>query len=155
MKIYKRLLLPIFVTILVGMITFVLSELLLRVYHHVNPVFIFPDRSYNRFRGKPHADDYDFTLNSKGFKDREFSREKAAEQLRILGIGDSFVFGVVPYQNNFLTLLEDELQKQGRPIEVINMGIPGTSPRDYLAVLVHERVRTHSGCGSVVSLYRK
>ena len=118
-----------FLTILIGAaLAFLLGEVMLRIYQYVNPVFVFPDHSYNRFRGKPHADDYGFKLNSHGFKDVEFQPTKEPGQLRILGIGDSFVFGHVPYQHNFLTLLEDRLKVQGRPVEVINMGIPGTSP---------------------------
>jgi hypothetical protein len=125
--------------LVVGLVTaFVLGEILLRVYQHVNPTFVFPDRSYNRFRGKPHADDYSFKLNSKGFKDVEFDKRKKPGEIRIIGIGDSFVFGVVPYENNFLTLLEDRLHAEGLPVEIINMGIPGTSPRDYLSVFLHE-----------------
>lgn len=128
-----------FVTILIGAaVAFLLGEVVLRIYQSVNPVFVFPDRSYNRFRGKPYADDYSFKLNSHGFKDVEFQLTKQPGQLRILSIGDSFLFGVVPYEYNFLTLLEDRLKRQGRPVEVINMGIPGTSPRDYLAIYLHE-----------------
>ena len=58
------------------MIAFLLGEIFLRIYQQVNPTFLFPDRSYNRFRGKPYADDYDFKLNSKGFKDLEFFARK-------------------------------------------------------------------------------
>jgi hypothetical protein len=126
-------------SILIGAIlAFLLGEVFLRIYQHADPVFVFPDRSYNRFRGKPFADDYNFKLNSKGFKDVEYEQVKKPGAFRIIGIGDSFTFGVVPYQYNFLTQLEDRLQGRGWPVEIINMGIPGLSPRDYLAVFVHE-----------------
>jgi hypothetical protein len=75
---------------------------------------IFYDNSYNRFRGKPFVDDYDFRLNSKGFKDVERKKEKAPNVYRILGLGDSFAFGVVPHQFNFLTLLEKQLSHCGK-----------------------------------------
>lgn len=128
-----------FVTILIGAaLAFLLGEVVLRIYQYGNPAFLFPDRSYNRFRGKPYAADYSFKLNSHGFKDVEFQVTKQPGHIRILGIGDSFLFGVVPYEYNVLTLLEDRLKRQGRPVEVINMGIPGTSPRDYLAIYFHE-----------------
>jgi hypothetical protein len=43
----------------------------------------------------------------------------------------------VPYAANFLTLLETELARDQRT-EVINMGIPGAEPKDYLSLLVSE-----------------
>jgi len=57
---------------------------------------------------------------------------------RILGLGDSFAYGVVPYAHNYHTLLEEGLKREGRRVELINMGIGGTGPRDYLSVLVKE-----------------
>ena len=127
------------VTILIGTaLALLLGEVVLRIYQYDNPLFLFPDRSYNRFRGKPFSDDYSFKLNSHGFKDVEFQLTKQPGHYRVLGIGDSFLFGVVPYEYNFLTLLEDRLTRQGRPVEVINMGIPGTSPRDYLGIYLYE-----------------
>ncbi len=110
------------------------------MYHYFNPVFIFPSNSYDRFRRKPFSPDYDFRLNSKGFKDIEFKKEKEPGVYRMLGIGDSFTFGIVPYQHNYLTLLEGMLnsRKGGPRYEVINMGIPGGSLDDYLALLVRE-----------------
>jgi hypothetical protein len=97
-------------------------------------------RSDNRFRGKPFAPNFDFNLNSLGFKDVEFTTERPPGTIRIAAVGDSFAFGVVPYQYNFLTLLEDRLNDNGggRHFEVLNMGIPVTSPREYLSVLNKE-----------------
>src|SRR5262249_38631319 len=120
-------------------ITFALAEVTLRIYNGIKPQPIFYSNSYNRFRGKPFSPDYDgFHLNSRGFKDVEYSTQKAAGTFRILGIGDSFAFGAVPYANNYLTLLKDELNRTGKHVELINMGIPGIGPTDYLSVLVHE-----------------
>ena len=115
-------------------ITFALAEVTFRIYNSIKPSPIFYSTSYNRFRGKPFSSDYDsFHLNSRGFKDVEHSTQKAAGTFRILGIGDSFAFGVVPYTNNYLTLLKDKLNRNGKRVELINMGIPGTDPADYLS----------------------
>jgi lysophospholipase L1-like esterase len=119
------------------LVSCLLSEIALRVYDYFNPLFMFYDESYNRFRGRPLADDWDFKLNSRGFKDVEFF-EKRPGAHRILGLGDSFAFGVVPYRHNYLTLLEERLQRDNPAAEVLNVGIPGTGPRDYLALLVRE-----------------
>jgi hypothetical protein len=124
--------------IVIFFITLVLTEIVFRCYNYFHPSFIFYDSSYNRFRGKPNAPDYDFHLNSKGFKDVEFSPQKAAGTYRILGLGDSFAYGVVPYQNNYLTLLEERLNHGGEKTEVINMGIPNIGPKEYVALLVNE-----------------
>lgn len=124
---------------IVSAIAFVLTEITFRIYHGINPSFMFYDTSYNRWRGKPFAEDYDFRLNSRGFKDVEFSQRKEEGTYRIIGLGDSFAYGVVPYQHNYLTLLEEKLNNNSqKQIEVLNMGLIGTGPKDYLSVLVNE-----------------
>ena len=125
--------------LIISSIAFILTEITFRIYHRINPSFMFYDTSYNRWRGKPFAEDYDFRLNSKGFKDLEFSTQKEAGTHRIIALGDSFAYGVVPYQNNYLTLLEEKLNSNNKQkIEVYNMGLIGTGPKDYLSVLVNE-----------------
>ena len=116
-------------TIIIFLITFVLAEIAYRVYKHFNPTFIFYDQSYNRFRGKPGASDYVFHLNSGGFKDVERKLMKEPSTYRILALGNSLAFDVVPYQYNYLTLLERQLNSSGVHTEVINMGIPGIGPQ--------------------------
>ncbi len=125
-------------TLIILLITLVLAEAAFRVYNYFRPSFIFYDDSYNRFRGKPNSPDFDFKLNSKGFKDVEFNIKKDDGTYRIVGLGDSFAFSVVPYRDAYLTLLEDGLNQSGKKTELINMGIAGTGPKDYLALLVNE-----------------
>lgn len=124
-------------TAMIMLITLFMGEIALRIYDYYIPSFVFYSGSYNRFRGKPFADDWNFKLNSHGFKDEEFS-EKKDNTYRILGIGDSFSFGVVPYKYNYLTLIESRLYLKNANIEVFNMGIPSTGPKDYLSLLVKE-----------------
>jgi SGNH hydrolase-like domain, acetyltransferase AlgX len=78
--------------LIVVLITVALGELSLRIYNSVDPLPIFYSDSYNRFRGKPFAPDWSFHLNSRGFKDAEFSPTKDAGTIRILGIGDNRAF---------------------------------------------------------------
>jgi hypothetical protein len=113
------------------------GEITLRVYDHFYPLFVFFDDSYNRFRGNPAMKGRDFNLNSLGFNDEEFS-EKDDDTYRILGIGDSFAFGVVPYPDNYLTLIESSLRGEGLSIEVLNMGIPRIGPKEYLSLFMQE-----------------
>lgn len=124
--------------VVIFLITFALAEVVFRVYDHFYPSFIFYNSLNERFRGKPNAPDYDFHLNSKGFKDVEFKTQKDAGKYRVLGLGDSFAFGVVPYKYNYLTLLEESLNQAGRKTELINMGIVATGPKDYLVLLAKE-----------------
>jgi len=119
-------------------ITFALAEFSFRIFHHFYPSFIFHDSSYNRYRGRPTSSEFSFRLNSLGFKDVEFQLRKEAGTYRILALGDSFAFGVVPYQHNYLTLLEQYLDRKDRRVEVLNMGITGIGPEQYRALLVNE-----------------
>jgi len=124
-------------TVIILVISLSLGEVSFRIYNHYRPTFLFYSDSYNRFRGKPFADDWNFKLNSYGFKDKEFS-DKRENVYRILGIGDSFSFGVVPYEYNYLTLIESQLQLENADVEVLNMGIPSIGPKDYLSLFVRE-----------------
>ena len=122
------------------LVTFCLTELSFRIYNYFDPSFIFYSNSYDRYRGKPHSKVYDFRLNSLGFKDKEFGPKKA-DVYRIIGIGDSFTFGVVPYKYNYLTVLESNLKKDNYNIEILNMGIPSIGPKEYLALFVREGLK--------------
>jgi|WetSurMetagenome_2_1015567.scaffolds.fasta_scaffold90252_2 hypothetical protein len=126
-------------TFLIGLISILLGEVTLRIYNYIHPTYIFYKDNYNRFRGRPFADDWDFKLNSRGFKDVEFETASKGAY-RILGLGDSFAFGVVPYKYNYYTLLESQFNKgtNNKQIEVFNMGIPHTGPREQLSLLARE-----------------
>ena len=122
----------------ISLISFVLGEAALRVYNHFSPSYLFRNESYNKqFRGKPFASDGKFKLNSLGFKDKEFL-PKAQNGYRIVALGDSFAFGVVPYDQNYLTLIESELQQNHHNVDLLNMGIVGTGPSDYYELLTDE-----------------
>ncbi|HEV7348048.1 SGNH/GDSL hydrolase family protein [Telluribacter sp.] len=125
--------------IILVIINLCIIEVSLRVFNFFYPSSVFHDDSYNQYRGKPHSDNYGFPLNSKGFKDIEYNLKKDGT-FRIVGIGDSFTFGVVPYSYNYLKILEDSLNGRIKKpaIEIVNMGIASTSPPDYLAVLANE-----------------
>jgi len=122
----------------VGLITLLSVEGALRVVNRVRPSFIFYADPAGRFRGQPGAPHYDTRLNSGGFNDIEHPRARPANvRYRIVALGDSFAAGIVPYQGNYLTLLERELAPDGS-VDVINMGVSGTGPADYLGLLLKE-----------------
>ncbi len=76
-----------------------------------------------------------FPVNALGFVDEEFRRAREPGVGRIAALGDSFAVGAVPYRENFLTLLDDLLdhsRDSGARWEVMNFGVSGVSPREYL-----------------------
>jgi hypothetical protein len=70
--------------------------------------------------------------NYLGYPGREFGRQRRAGVRRIAALGNSFAVGpIVPFANNYLTLLEN-----ARPAtEVYNFGVSGTGPREYAQIL--------------------
>ncbi len=126
------------VILLLGLL---LTEVAFRVLHRLSPRFVFPAATYNALRPKPFTVFEGMPLNSHGFRDVEHQQAKPKETFRILGLGDSFAFGVVPYPDNFLTLLEQELDADPGDVEVINMGIPSIGIADYFSLLVNEGMR--------------
>jgi len=118
--------------------TFACAEAALRIFQRIHPTFLLSESSYNRFRGRSGTVVFGMPLNSGGFKDVEHPRDKPAGTYRIVALGDSFAFGSVPYGDNYLTLLGQRLSTETRPVEVINMGVSGAGPQDYLALLLDE-----------------
>lgn len=93
---------------------------------------IFPPHSTYEYQ----TSEYRFTsqINSLGFRDREFAREKSAAQ-RIVVLGDSFTYGWgVPVERSWPKVLERSLREQGLSVEVANLGYPGAGPVDYADV---------------------
>lgn len=81
--------------------------------------------------------------NSRGHNDVEPLAD-ATGVIRIVALGDSFAYGVVGYEPNFLTRLEGDLAARvGRPVEVVNLGLPGLQPKQYLQMLVEDGVPLH------------
>ena len=129
-----------FITFLFFILLSLISiELFLRGYSKFNPTLFAPkDKKYDQFRANPKAWINGFQLNSKGYHDEEFTVQKKDGVFRILAIGDSFTFGVVPYKDNFITLLQESLKEKNPSLEILNMGIPGTSVKEYLSLFVDE-----------------
>lgn len=124
--------------ILLGTIIFViLTEGILRAIGY-NPAFRQPiifQKSTSRelvFELKPGSYDQNFSgvnvkINSMGFRDYEYSLVKPKNKKRIIGIGDSILFGYcVNLENSCLKVLERMLnEKYPNKFEVINAAIPG------------------------------
>ena len=67
-------------------------------------------------------------MNSQGLHDFEYSRRKEPGTFRIVGVGDSSLFGWgVPFEDSSLKVLERHLNEKSRArkFEVINFAVPG------------------------------
>ena len=79
----------------------------------------------------------DVQINSLGMRDKEYPKVKPQNTFRILALGDSFAFGRVDYQHNFLSVTEDSLNQSIRQpqVEILNTGVPAYQPVNELAYL--------------------
>jgi hypothetical protein len=79
-------------------------------------------------------------INSMGFRGPDLSLRRDPRVVRILAVGDSFVFGVgVDEEHLFATQLEKRLRDAtGVPHEVVNLGVAGFST-DQQYLLLRER----------------
>ena len=79
--------------------------------------------------------DYTVTLNRDGFRDTPFAVHRRPGHVRILFIGDSFVYGSGVAQDQTIpVLMEQEFTRHGAVVEVYNLGVPGADTWDYVEV---------------------
>jgi len=73
-------------------------------------------------------------INSRGFRDRDYTVEKPTDVKRILVLGDSYAWGYgVAIDDIFTEILEAELEKTQQKWEVINTGVCGWgTDQEYL-----------------------
>ncbi|MFV1966083.1 MAG: hypothetical protein ACC628_11705 [Pirellulaceae bacterium] len=88
------------------------------------------------------------SVNSAGFRDREHSRNKPADTVRIAVLGDSFAEALqVPLEQTFWHLLERELTHRktfgNRRVEVLNFGVSGYGTAQELQALRHYAFSYH------------
>ena len=105
----------------------------------------FLDLGYTAVRGHPNEHrrlerpefSVDVRLNALGFREPRLPSTKPPGTLRIVALGDSFTQGYgVEEQQAWPRRLEVLLNaRDARPHEVINLGVPGANPRDYLSYL--------------------
>lgn len=80
------------------------------------------------------------TTNSLGFNDDEHSMDRREGSVRMAIIGDSFVFGAVSRNEIFTYILQELADRSSLNLEVLNIGIPGAGPNNYLALLKKDAV---------------
>jgi len=101
--------------------------------------------SYLFWRLKPLVKFGTISINSKGFRGKEFSRKKDNNTIRIMNMGDSCTLGVgVSEEETYTVQLEDILNKNfkySRRYEFINAGVAGYSSLQGLRYLESELIK--------------
>ena len=87
-------------------------------------------------------------INSDGLRDREHSKTKPPNTLRVAVLGDSYAEALqVPFESSFCAVLEKKLREcqasSGRDVEVINFGVSGYGTAQELITL-RDRVWQYS-----------
>ena len=85
-----------------------------------------------------------YRINSLGFRGAETTRQKFSGTARIVGIGDSFLFGEgVRDHHTLLSVLQRELDENygAMSFEVLNLGAGGYDTRAEVALLTHRGIR--------------
>lgn len=122
--------------VLIVSVTLVLGECALRATMQMtwsSPTFVAdPDIGF-RMRGALPVGGA--TTNAFGFNDVDRSSAKPAGVRRLAIVGDSFVFGIVPRAANFVTGMQRFVDAARQNVEVLNMGIPGAGPKNYLRII--------------------
>lgn len=97
-----------------------------------NPSFLLPNHSLQGF-----------TTNSQGFLSPEHTLDKPDNTYRIVFIGDSFGVGVVPYDQHFIRLLENEINETQlkKKVEIINLSMPAIGLPTYERFLALEGMK--------------
>jgi hypothetical protein len=103
------------------------------------------------FRVRPNVSVGGDKTNSSGFNDADREKgNKTKNDIRIVVIGDSFVFGAVARRNNFVSVTQELARKAATHVEIWNMGIPGTGPENYLNLIRQDAVSAEADLVFVV-----
>jgi hypothetical protein len=102
----------------------------------------------------PHRPWLNYWTNALGFNDEEFLVPKPAGRFRIMAVGDSFTYGMVPYPQAVVTLLEARLRARcpGRDLDLLNFGIVDTGVHHY-RTLVELAFTTYAPDLVLINLY--
>lgn len=95
------------------------------------------------FRHRSPDGAWTFTINSRGFRAaREYAYAKPPGTVRVLCVGDSHTQGFECRQDQtYAAVIEDCLNRQGVPAEVLNAGVSGFSTAEELVFVENEGVR--------------
>jgi hypothetical protein len=139
-------------------LAYALGELLTRIFvpdpafQFENRIELFQEDSVVGYKNKPNYRGYAdgfirVETNSLGYRGKEVSLQKPAGTFRILGLGDSVMFGPgVPERDTYLRILEQELNqtfsaKIHSRFEIVNTAVIGYSTHQELLTLQRDGIR--------------
>lgn len=94
---------------------------------------------------------FEARYNAFGRRDVEWPPEVIADPSSVLFIGDSFAFGVgVDHEETIPSQLEARFAAAGRPVEVMNFGMPGNGAPPSYAVLLDDAIARGFAARNVV-----
>jgi len=144
----------VFVGLLLGLTT---TEVATRVFSLATPLNLifsnyvadpnlpFRPRPFSRGTGRNDEFSYDYQHNSFGFRDVEHEIAKAPGTFRLLGLGDSFTYGIgASLRETYLSRLEVLLNHRAGvhpKIEVIKAGVPRYFPQAERILLENDGVK--------------
>ena len=123
-----------------ALLVFLLAEVVVRVSLATGsaPRWLRSSPDAVRYRLDPSREWLGTRPNSLGFYDTEWPEEKAPGIPRVVVLGDSYAVGLVPYEENYVTLVDDAL---GEGAEVLNLGVAHTAVREYVEILLSDGLR--------------
>lgn len=79
----------------------------------------------------------EYRISEQGFRDPEVHAAKGDPgKVRILLVGDSYTFGHgVQYEQSWAALVREYFERDGKPVEIINAGVPGYSTTQQVLYL--------------------
>lgn len=133
-----------------ALVLLLVGEMALSLLSRISPSPLFlgasVERNLEALRYAPGTRYFDFYLNSRGYHDEEFFEAEDTDLL-VAVVGDSFTVGIVPYEFNFVSILEKELQaargEGHRRVAVDNFGVPGIGMFEYAHLMETEILPLH------------
>ena len=147
----RQLFLKLHISLATVLVLGVAFETTIRLWDRFDPLFR-PSELNDSFAFQPNASSFSpykpgsvgkthgnlVRINSLGFRGPEISMPKSENTFRILVLGDSVTFGQgVAESDMYTSLLQEELSSkfQRRSIEVVNLGVIGSSAIDQMKLL--------------------
>ena len=80
-----------------------------------------------------HRNWFNYWTNALGMNDEEFLVPKPAGRFRIMAVGDSFTYGLVPYPDAVMTVVKSLLHRdcRGKDLDLLNFGVAGAVVSEY------------------------
>src|SRR5262249_10937898 len=80
-----------------------------------------------------HRNWFNYWTNALGMNDGDFLVPNPAGRFRIMAVGDSFTYGLVPYPDAVMTVVKSLLHRdcRGKDLDLLNFSVAGTVVSEY------------------------